>query len=326
MTPDIKNTRDHVRHDRDSDPRNLDMNVDRELLCALFDGELESDSARFALNRLAHDADWRQACGRWQLTGDVLRGQAVGVAPAGFAEAVARAVGAERMIAVAPVSAMRRPSASRRRWVPGAALAASVAMAALFVANPFSNEAAPDNPAQAMPQVAATTPASTPAPTTRNLEQTPGVPAQDPGIDLAAAAVAVAEVPRRAAERRSRAQSQRAAQRSRRTEGSTALAAAAPAFTPRSASATPIASAVPDPDIDTASANPFRPQPMESASRPWPRAALPDYPANGAFTASYGSNAATPSFYPFEPQATQSASLPGQATSTQSPEPPSPQP
>ena len=53
---------------------------DRETLSALFDGELRGDAARFALKRLGHDAQWRQACGRWQLYGDVLRGQATAVA------------------------------------------------------------------------------------------------------------------------------------------------------------------------------------------------------------------------------------------------------
>ncbi|WP_206410081.1 sigma-E factor negative regulatory protein, partial [Lysobacter enzymogenes] len=66
---------------------------ERENLSALFDGELDGDAARFAFKRLGHDAQWREACGRWQLCGDVLRRRAHGAAEptpgfaaAGFAE------------------------------------------------------------------------------------------------------------------------------------------------------------------------------------------------------------------------------------------------
>ena len=38
---------------------------DLEALSALFDGELGGDAARFALKRLDHDREWRQACERW---------------------------------------------------------------------------------------------------------------------------------------------------------------------------------------------------------------------------------------------------------------------
>src|SRR5690606_32020838 len=105
--------------------------ADRETLSALFDGELQGDSARFALKRLDHDAHWREACGRWQLCGDVLRGQAGGIAPTGFAERVGAALELETM--AQPVTASVRATPVRRRWIGGAALAASVAMAALFV-------------------------------------------------------------------------------------------------------------------------------------------------------------------------------------------------
>ncbi|MGO4780724.1 hypothetical protein AB4084_35130, partial [Lysobacter sp. 2RAB21] len=51
-------------------------------------------------------------------------------------------------------------------------------------------------------------------------------------------------------------------------------------------------------------ANPFRPQQSEApASRPWPRAALPNYQSAGSgYAASYGNGGlSSPSFYPFEP-------------------------
>ncbi len=279
---------------------------DGDTLCALFDGELQGDAARFALKRLGHDAQWRQACGRWQLYGDVMRGQATGVAAGGFAERVALAIAAEAPLATAaPVEPRRVQSAparhgSRRGWI-GGALAASVAMAALFVTRPFSDTPAPSEAQTAPAQVAASvaTPAVTPAPTP---EPTPKTP--DQGVGLSAAAVAVAEAPRRAVERRStRSQSQRAALRASRQELPIAAAASAPATAVALQAVTPHATT-------GASANPFQPQHEETAtSRPWPRAVLPQYSSSGALTASYGSSAGA-SFYPFEPGLAEEAHAP----------------
>ncbi|MEG3192223.1 hypothetical protein SNE32_07905, partial [Lysobacter sp. D1-1-M9] len=133
---------------------------------------------------------------------------------------------------------------------------------------------------------------------------------------LAAAAVAVAEVPRRNADRRSRAQSLRAGLRVRQEVAQNqvpVLAAAAgssgtaPAVTPGVAAAavpSAVASAAP-----ASSANPFRPPPVDSATRPWPRAVLPGYQTSGAMTAAFDSSAAAPSFYPFEPNRSAAAEL-----------------
>lgn len=263
---------------------------DREALSALFDGELDADAARFALKRLGHDAQWRRACGSWQLCGDALRGQAAGIAAPDFADRVAAAIAAEAATAqaVAPVSA----PGNRRGWIGGAALAASVAVAALFVVRPFSNEAAPDAAAP-QTQVASADPAPA-AP------QAPGQQAPDQQAAGLAAAVAVAEVPRRIADRRnSRGQSQRAALRAPRRQTQAVAAVAAVA-----APAAEVATA----NAGSASANPFRPQHNETATRPWPRAVLPNYPATGGFTASYGSSSASArSFYPFEPATAEAA-------------------
>lgn len=275
---------------------------DCENLSALFDGELDGDAARFALKRLGHDAQWRQACGRWQLCGDVLRGRAQGVAPADFADRVAAAIAAEAAIArsrdsvaAAPAEAIRTRPRSRRGWLGGAALAASVAVAALFVARPFSDDSAGGaDPAQvtvpalaaapAQPQPAAADPAAAPAATSGDASALAG--------GAAATAVAVAELPRRLNERRSRGQSQRAALRAsaeRQAEAPVQLAA--------------VGGASPLPAADAAH-NPFRPQQSEApAARPWPRAVLPNFPADSGYTASYGSSALSPSFYPFEPAA-----------------------
>lgn len=311
---------------------------ERENLSALFDGELDADAARFALKRLGHDAQWREACGRWQLCGDVLRRRAHGAAEpapgfaaAGFAERVAAAIQADAALqasqaaaAAAPASSELKPrkaAGSRRGWFGGAALAASVAVAALFVARPFSDEPAAGaaDPAQvaaqaappaaahladsqlADPKLASAQPAAgqpgapQPAAPAQPALATVAAATAETGLTsadasgLAAGAVAVAEIPRRINERRSRGQSQRAALRASERQGQQAPLQ--------------IAAAGAAPMVADARANPFRPQQSEApAARPWPRAALPNYPSNSGYTASYGSSSlVSPSFYPFEP-------------------------
>lgn len=294
---------------------------DRENLSALFDGELDGDAARFTHKRLGHDAQWRETCGRWQLCGDVLRGQARGTAApgfagSGFADRVAAAIAADAALqasrdTVSNDAAVglkpRRAAGSRRGWIGGAALAASVAVAALFVARPFADDSATGvvDPAQvatqstaapAQPSQPAPIPVPAPAPAEQALAAVP-VDA-DPSLTsadasgIAAAAVAVAELPRRLNERRSRGQSQRAAVRaSERQSIETPLQLAAVGGT----SAVAVSETHP---------NPFRPQQSDvPAARPWPRAALPNYQSAGSgYVASYGSSGlSSPSFYPFEP-------------------------
>lgn len=296
--------------------------ADRETLSALFDGELQGDSARFALKRLEHDAHWRDACGRWQLCGDVLRGQAGAVAPTGFAERIGAALALEAVAQPATVGTAAVPT--RRRWIGGAALAASVAMAALFVVRPFSQSG--DLPSTAQVTTAtqlSTTSQSTaapiggeataeqfalqePVPTSPAPDTTPDTPGAE--VALAAAAVAVAEVPRRASERRSRGQSQRAAMRNSRREVATPVAAAVSSPPTAVAATTDPAPAV----IEPSSIHPFLPQ-GEIVSRPWPRAVLPGYQGGDTFTASFGGSAAgspsdTSPFYPFEPRMPEPAS------------------
>jgi Meckel syndrome type 1 protein len=266
-----------------------------EILSALFDGELEGDTARFAMKRLGHDAQWRQAFGNWQLLGDALRGDASIAAPSDFAARVAAAVSAEpALVAPSLASAAVASAASARpdrcKWIGGAALAASVAMVAMFVARPFSQESAitPGSAATATTEFAAE-PAATPkAPAA----VTPSAP--DAVIEVGAAALAVAELPRRAGERRSRGQSQRAALRAPRRQ----LSSPASGIAAGSTSALAVIESQP-----VVSASPFHPQHAEIASRPWPRAVLPAASSTGGFTTSYGSGAASsPSFYPFEPR------------------------
>lgn len=243
--------------------RILDHN--RLQLSALMDGAVSPDEARFLLRRLQHDEELAGCWTRWQLCGDVLRGHASAIVPAGFSQRVARAIAAE---AGRPARAGSSVASRWARWGGGAALAASVAVIALFVSRQMPDAHVP---AQAPAQIA--TAAPMPAPVKP-------IPASPPAPDTAAqlaAAVAVADVPRRAV-RRSRGQSQRAAMRTpaRTPQAQVAIAASAPA-----------------------QANPFAPSTVIQ-SRPWPRALLPNAPASGAFTVEYGSS--TPSFYPFAPR------------------------
>lgn len=270
----------------------LNPHDDRDALSALFDGELQGDAARFALKRLAHDPQWRESFSRWQLVGDALRGQATAAAPPDFAAGVAARLAREPGGAVVAGNFAGRAAAStrvdgtaaspRRRWLGGAALAASVAMAALFVTLPF--------PAGDSIEAAAPAMASAPAAPQAAPDSAP--PRSEPLVAAGVAAVAVVDAPRRVAERRSRGQSQRAALRAQQPVAAARAAASAPAEPALAA-----ASAAPTP------ADPFRPQAGDGiATRPWPRAALPNYPATGALTASSGTSLAAPSFYPFEPR------------------------
>lgn len=265
---------------------------DRESLSALFDGALEGDAARFALRRLDHDTGWRDACSRWQMVGDVLRGRAPGVAPAGFAERVSAALATEAAqpgaVAMGP-GEMRRASisataqAQSRRWWGRAALAASVAVAALFVTHPFSDLGTGDGAGAAGAPLAAI-PAASSVPATTAAPDAPTTPAG--GAEVAAMAVAVADVPRRVTERRTRAGAPGTAAQRRDGQAPVTMA---------------LASAEPSPRPAAAVADPFKPQPGDLVTRPWPRAVLPGSSSAGAFTASYGTAQGSPSFYPFEP-------------------------
>jgi negative regulator of sigma E activity len=292
---------------------------DAETLSALFDGQLHDDARRFALKRLGHDAQWREACGRWQLAGDVLRGNAMAAAPAGFAERVMAAVAQEGLHAdgvapVLPVSLPGKAAVRTRRWIGGAALAASVAMAALFVVRPAFQ--AGDSSDALTRQTVATSPvtAGVFAASDAGVVETPAsespveLPAKSPadGAGLAlAAAVAVADVPRRVGERRARGQSQRAALRGSHNRQHEAATAVASATTPVGASVA--VGALAGSEVAAKSLHPFMPV-GEVVSRPWPRAVLPGYSASGALTAGYhgaGEPSASLSFYPFEPEALQ---------------------
>jgi negative regulator of sigma E activity len=243
---------------------------DLEALSALFDGELGGDAARFALKRLDHDREWRQACERWSLVGDVMRAQGQALLPAGFPARM-------RATAVARPVAKTMP-----RWAAwgGVGLAASVAAVALFFAR---QTAQIDSPAQTPAPLVATAPAQ-PAP------QQPTAPKSQEGqgaAQLASAGLVVAEVSRQGSQRA------RASQRSRNAQAPLRKAPA-PITATAQAPETAIAAA---PLLQHAASTPFT---GETVARPWPRAVLPQLSGNGALTTDFGN--ASPSFYPFDPR------------------------
>ena len=273
--------------------------ADRETLSALFDGELDDAATRFAVKRLDHDRQWREACGRWQLAGDALRGRATGVAPPGFADRIGDALRNEDAagLSSAATTSPRAAASTRRNWIGGAALAASVAVAALFVVRPFSQPGV--SPLPAAPMAANTQPAVPAGDAAESLiaqsSPPPAVPAMPgrPALDdepATTGAVAVAR-PLDPAER---------ATSPRGTGDSTAPAPATVASIANVAS----------PDMEPESSHPFLP-PGEIVSRPWPRAVLSNYPTGNAFNVGFDSRTAgagqapspgSSSFYPFEPR------------------------
>lgn len=293
-----------MSHDKDATDKILDLH--RQQLSALFDDALPPHEARFLLRRLQHDESLAQCLSRWQLCGDVLRGHAHAPAPEGFMQRVAGAVAAE------PVAGRGR----RFGWAPGLALAASVAVVALFVARQLPEAAQPDAdpvpvvasrpatdaaavPAQAVadntpavqPRTVSTAPAPSPAP--RN----PTAP--DSAAALAAVAVA-AELPIRGV-RRARGQSQRAALRTstRRAEAEPQIAVAAATPTPVARPpATAVAAAAASTTAVPAGGSPFTLEDNAIPTRPWPSALLPG--VGGAFNVGYGRlEAAAPRQHPF---------------------------
>lgn len=281
----------------------------REQLSALFDGELALDEARFLERRLQHDAALAGCVSRWQAIGDAMRGQGMALAPAGFSERVAVAVAAE----AAPVPVARRDGL-RRGWMPGAALAASVALVAFF-ATRQSPVATPggEAPAVQVAQVSAADAPQAPEPVPQPAPQAP-----DRQVAQLAAAVAVAEVPRRAAARRTSSSRNGQAQRAATTRAvRQSTIAAQPRFAVAAAGPMP-ATALP---AAVAPENPFAPAEAASrqavVSRPWPRALLPNA---GTLTVGYGNLQPNPllverdAFHPFRPRIVAGAVAPREET------------
>lgn len=272
----------------------------RQQLSALMDGELLADEARFLLRRLQHDHDLAGCWERWQLCGDVLRGHAQAPAPAGFAERVALAIAGDAAASNATQAASSATAARPRnllaRW-GGGALAASVALVALFMARQQSLQDVPVGEGTQVASTQATTPARAPA--------SPAAPAPDAEAYAAAAVAVAATVPRRQdATRRSATRSQQAARSAQRVARADAPVRANGSVSAHGAPSDAMAALSAATAMPTAS-DPFSHRAHDAvvASRPWPRSALSGYPsATGALTTGYSSDAAARTFYPFEPR------------------------
>lgn len=109
----------------------IPMNHDpaKQQLSALMDGELERDQTRFLLKRLQNDVELAGCWQRWHVAGDCLRGQGAAPLRGDFAQRIAQALASE----AAPGRGL---GASVLKWAGGAAVAASVALAALLAVNP----------------------------------------------------------------------------------------------------------------------------------------------------------------------------------------------
>lgn len=261
----------------------------RQQLSAMLDGELSPDEAKFMLRRLQHDGELATCWERWQVCGDVLRGQRNDLLPADFAHRVAVAVGAggAGVDTVAPHRAARPRLA---RWGGGAAVAASVALMAVFATRqlPDAGLAPVDAPA---PMVAAVDPlppqrseAVAPAAVNDDVstaiaeETRPASPAQpDATLAVAAMAAAAVETPRRATQRRAARTQPPAAVESARAPMLAAIDEAPPAMS------------LAGDDIAPSVAFPM----PQVTPRPWPRALLAP---QDAFTVANGS------LLPREPQ------------------------
>ncbi len=256
----------------------------REQLSALVDGELGADEARFLLRRMEHDPELAGCQERWQLLGDVMRGQAPALAPAGFSAAVAAAIAAEPAPQAEPRRQARR--SGWRAWGGGAALAASVAAVALFMGGEKLQEAAPGEPLA--PQVIASQAELAPAPSGPAAVTEASVDTAAMAV-AAAPAVAMAAASRRQDSRRASAtRSQQAARVAQRDDSPQRAVAAAQA---------PLTPTVP--------ANASRNLPFGEVgalqARPWPRSSLAPA-AGGALNASFPAHAGGAAFYPFEPR------------------------
>ncbi|KLJ02912.1 sigma-E factor negative regulatory protein [Luteimonas sp. FCS-9] len=297
------------------DPDKLEL-YHRQQLSAMLDDALPQDQARFLRRRLQHDAELSACFERWQVCGDVLRGRHVSLLPPDFADRVARGI-ADDGVAVAPVAAGRRPRLLR--WGGGgAALAASVALAALFVGRPGGVPGAGEKIVAPLPAVALSgEPLATDAAADASAFAThePAAPAQAAAA-AGMAAIAIAEVPRRSQ-----------AGRDARTPAVRRARDPAPV---QVAAATPVAEAPAQPATATAqveaafaaAASDAGLPAAPSVARPWPKAGAlaPD----ARFSVRYGGGFDAPSWarseapasdvlpsFPVEPRAVRQA--PGDA-------------
>ncbi|EKQ60665.1 hypothetical protein Xlen_11125 [Xanthomonas campestris pv. leeana] len=260
----------------------------RQQLSALVDGELSADESRFLLRRLAHDEELAGCHERWQLCGDVLRGAASAPAPLDFAARVRGAIADEPAPQAQPAA---RPGA-RWRWGGGAAIAASVAAIAMFLARErLPDTAVPGVETTPVYATAAQLPPASQAPQLPEAPKAPAAPAPGTPDEVAALAAAVpaaalASTRRGAATRNQQVARSAAARQQQAPSRLVAAAAPAPTGTASAVAATP--------------SNPFTHPDITLQARPWPRAALSGA-GESSLNASFRQSQPGTAFYPFEP-------------------------
>ena len=258
----------------------------RQQLSAMLDGVLAPDEARFLLRRLQHDGELAGHWERWQVYGEMMRGGVSQLLPADFSQRVVAALETEAQQPRSAV-AVRGARPGWTRWAGAAALAASVAMAALFVVQRDPQGAAPAMGSEPRQVAASGAPASVALPdaTLASAAQAP-VPATPSGLADAAAAGAVIlaarEVPRRATRRQGANRVAATAPEIRSATVTTTVTASAPA--PQLVEA--IASTAAETGAARAASDPFMPE-VPASTRPWPRAVVPGM-GQGGFTVGYG--------------------------------------
>ena len=258
----------------------------RQQLSALVDGELAADEARFMLRRLEHDSELSACQERWQVLGDVMRGQACAPAPLDFSARVRQAMDADAQHNGPVVVAPAAPGKSRsgwRRWGGGAALAASVAAVALFMAR------------EQLPETNAPTPVIA---TTAEVTPAPVLPSAPTSADAGNVAGLVAAAPAVAAavSRRQDATARRGS--ATRTQQAARAGTARMAEPQRAIAAAPVLPATPALRQD-----PFATGNGVLHARPWPRSSVAPSLSQGALNASFpAQEQGGATFYPFEPR------------------------
>lgn len=288
----------------------------RERLSAMLDGALSADETRFLLRRMQHDDELADSWQRWQFYGDALRGDAGRALPADFAQRVGRAIADdEARVAAEQAAAEVLPTGSRRpllRWGGGAALAASVALAAVLVGR---GPAVPEGESLPTPAVAIADGAAQAAPPVPVPVPPSGQDGSGEAFVLAAAAVAAASAT--AAESRNSRPRIMAADRAESTVQAAAVAASAsPArdARPRAESRRPPATVLADAGTSRGIA-----ADAEIVAKPWPRSLVPGAGQGGGVMAGYGDTPALPTILRPEPERARAQDAPA---GFQPPQPP----
>ncbi|MDH5436579.1 MAG: RseA family anti-sigma factor [Gammaproteobacteria bacterium] len=108
----------------------------KEQISALVDGELDTNERPFLIKQIETDESLRADWERYHLISDVLKGQLLHRADAGFAESVINSIEQEPVVTMAQRNKLLKSSALK--YIAGIGIAASVAMVAVLIALPDS--------------------------------------------------------------------------------------------------------------------------------------------------------------------------------------------